>query len=109
MKRVSLVFTIFALIFLGIVAHAQIYIFGRADIAVGNFPTSIAAVDFNGDGLTDLVVTNSGDNTVSVLLGRPDGTFGPQVIYATGPEPVAIVTGDFNGDGNLDLAVANGN
>lgn len=98
-----------AFILLALSVQAQTYIFGRADFAVGNFPTSVAPGDFNGDGLTDLIVTNSGDNTVSVLLGKTDGTFAPQVISTTGPEPIAVVTGDFNGDGNLDIAVANGN
>jgi FG-GAP-like repeat len=52
---------------------------------------------------------NEADNTVSILLGKPNGTFAAQVTYATGPAPTAVVTGDFNGDGNLDLAIANGN
>jgi len=101
--------SVISLLLITFAAHAQTYIFGRADFAVGSVPTSIASGDFNGDGITDLAVTNSNDNTVSILLGNPDGTFAPQVTYATGPEPVAVVTGDFNGDGNLDLAVSNGN
>jgi hypothetical protein len=58
-------------------APAQTYIFGRAEFAVGNFPTSIVSGDFNGDGLTDLASTNSGDNTISVLLAKGDVTFCP--------------------------------
>jgi len=96
------------LLLTSLASSAQTYIFGRADFGVGSVPTSIATGDFNGDGLIDLAVTNSNDNTVSVLLGKPDGTFAPQVTYATGSEPVAVVTGDFNGDGNLDLAITNG-
>jgi hypothetical protein len=90
-------------------AQAQTYIFGRADFAVGSVPTSIASGDFNGDGITDLAVTNTNDNTLSILLGKADATFATQVTYATGPGPVSIVSRDFNGDGNLDLAVTNEN
>jgi hypothetical protein len=56
-------FTFPALLFLALQAQSQTYIFGRADFDVGNYPMSVANGDFNGDGLTDLVVTNSGDNT----------------------------------------------
>ena len=90
-------------------AQAQIYIFGRTDLAVGSGPFAVASGDFNGDGIIDLVSANQGDNTVSILLGNSDGSFNPQVTYATGPAPTAVVVGDFNGDGNLDLAVTNGN
>src|SRR4029077_1191929 len=40
----------------------------HVDFAVGSNPTSIAVADLNGDGIPDLVVANSGSNTVSVLL-----------------------------------------
>ena len=90
-------------------ACAQTYIFGRADFAAGTEPSSIATGDFNGDGILDLIVTNSADDTISVLLGKPDGTFDAQVTYPTGPRPASVATGDFNGDGNVDLAVTNEN
>src|ERR1700722_3313954 len=89
-------------------AQTQNYAFGRADFSTGSGPIAIATGDFNEDGILDLAVVNEADNTVSILLGKPDGTFAPQVTYATGAGPLAIVTGDFNGDGNLDLAVTNG-
>ncbi len=38
-------------------------------IASGAYPWSLAAADFNGDGATDLAVTNGADNNVSILLG----------------------------------------
>jgi len=88
--------------------QAQTYIFGKADFPVGTGPLWIARGDFNGDGIMDLAVVNESSNTLSVLLGRSDGTFAPQVTYDTGLGPLAVVTGDFNGDGNLDLAVTNG-
>jgi len=88
------------------VASAQEYIFGRADLPVGTESVSIAAADFNGDGMADLVVPNAGDATVSILLGTRDGAFSSQAVYPTGANPVSITIGDFNGDGNMDIAVA---
>jgi hypothetical protein len=107
MNNVRVVTAIVCLLFSASWVRAQTYIFGRADFSTGNAPNSIATGDFNGDGILDLAVVNATDNTVSILLGKPDGTFAPQVTYATGAGPVGITAGDFNGDGNLDLAVTN--
>jgi hypothetical protein len=52
-------------------------------------------------------VTDSVSNTVIILLGNGDGTFGVPLAIPVGNEPVATVAGDFNNDGKLDLAVAN--
>jgi hypothetical protein len=105
----ALTSVLLALLFPCITARCQTYIFGRADFPAGKAPIAIVAGDSNGDGLTDFAVVNNSDNTVSVLLGRADGTLALPVTYATGPEPVAIAAADFNGDGRLDLAVANAN
>ena len=88
-------------------AWCQTYIFGRADFPTGVGPASAIVADFNGDGKPDMAVVNSSDNTVSILLGKGDGTFGPRADFPTGHSPVSLVAGDFNGDGKLDLAVAN--
>jgi hypothetical protein len=71
----------------------------------GTNPQATAVGDFNRDGTLDLAVANSTSNTVSVLLGKGNGTFSPKVDYATGNTPQSVVIGDFNGDGYLDLAV----
>jgi len=79
-------------------------------------PNSVAVGDFNGDGNPDVAITaastdNGGCDSVSVLLGRGDGTLAPVTPYEDnryfeGPRKVAV--GDFNGDGHPDLAVADG-
>ena len=76
-------------------------------VAGGGRPVSVAMGDVNGDGKQDLVVANSSDNTVSVLLGNGNGTFQNQQTFATGVRPQSVVLGDVNGDGKLDIAVAN--
>ena len=82
-------------------------VMNRVDLPSSSAPVAIATADFNLDGKLDLVVANSGANTVSILLGNGDGTFAPKVDYPTGSQPMAVAVGDFNGDGVPDLAVVN--
>jgi hypothetical protein len=107
--RTRVVCLVFFVLVGALTLSAQSYTFGTAQFATGNTPTSVASGDFNHDGILDLVVTNFSDNTVSVLLGKPDGTFASQQTYPTGNSPMSIVVADFNGDGILDLAVLNAN
>jgi hypothetical protein len=72
----------------------------------GPVPYSVAVADFNGDGKADLAVANAGNNTITILLGRGDGSFVSPVSPATGTDPVFAAVGDFNGDGVPDLAAA---
>jgi hypothetical protein len=62
--------------------------------------------DFNRDGRVDLAVADFGSESVSILLGNGDGTFGAPHNFAVGYLPNNAAVGDFNGDGKLDLAVA---
>ncbi|MGA7221073.1 MAG: choice-of-anchor D domain-containing protein [Candidatus Sulfotelmatobacter sp.] len=80
---------------------------GGPELAVGIDPRGIIVADFNGDGKPDIAVTNRGSNTISVMLGNGDGTFGAAQGYATGADPTAVAVGDFNGDGKLDLVTSN--
>jgi hypothetical protein len=75
----------------------------------GSKPSAVIAIDLNNDTKLDLVTTNSGDNTVSVLLGNGDGTFQSASSFAVGKRPAAVIADDFNGDGKKDLAVCNQN
>lgn len=72
----------------------------------GDGPGPIAAGDFNGDGVADLVVVNTGSDDVSMFLGLGDGRFAAQQRFATDASPAGLSVADFNGDGRIDLAVA---
>lgn len=75
-----------------------------------NTPTSLTTGDFNNDSSLDVAVANTGDDTVSILLGNGSGGLTPLgAPINVGRTPQAIRAGDFNGDGFSDLAVANYN
>ncbi|MHC4717000.1 MAG: FG-GAP repeat domain-containing protein, partial [Planctomycetota bacterium] len=69
----------------------------------GASPNWVSAADLNGDGVLDLVTTNSFSNDVSVLLGNGDGSFQPAVSFPTSNSPRSLAVADLNGDGVLDL------
>ena len=73
--------------------------------SVGAGPSDISSGDFNGDGKLDVVVVNSEDLTLSILLGNGKGAFESQVVELEGSLPFSIDSGDINGDGNLDIAI----
>ena len=73
--------------------------------AVPSFPpggTSIALIDLDGDGASDLV---SAGGDVSVTLSR--GSLGQPVHYSTSSSPHAVIAADLDGDGKPDIATAN--
>jgi Big-like domain-containing protein/VCBS repeat protein len=63
--------------------------------------------DFDNDGFPDAATANIDDGTVSILLGRGDGTFDPQQVVAVGALPRGLVVLDADGDGDPDIATAN--
>jgi hypothetical protein len=90
--------------------HAATTPTDRRDYTPAGSALNVATGDFNGDGILDIVSTNdSGPGSVSVLLGRGDGTFAARpIISHAGFFPSAVAAGDFNHDGKLDLVVAIG-
>lgn len=74
----------------------------------GSRPVSITSGFFNNDLNFDLAVANSGNNTVSVLLGNGAGGFTLANPISVDSAPTSIVWGgDFNGDRNTDLVAVN--
>jgi hypothetical protein len=75
----------------------------------GISPDAVAVGDFNGDGNLDLSITNFCGNdptcesvgSLSILLGKGDGTFRQIKVYTVGTNPDAVAVADFNEMGKL--------
>jgi hypothetical protein len=77
------------------------------ELVLGGRSSSVLAVDLDADSRLDLVMSNHMDNTVSLVMGRGDGTFEAPVTLPTGVFPQDVATGDWNGDALMDLAIVN--
>jgi hypothetical protein len=73
-------------------------------ISVGSKPYDLVMDDLDGDGFDDVLVGNSGSNTVSVLLGQSNGTLGDPQVFEVGESPQSLTLLDYDGDGDHDLA-----
>ena len=80
-------------------------------LATSVLPAQIIAADLDGNGLTDLVVRNAGDGTLSVFYPVNPLTFDPLFLPAV-TIPVGLGVSDVQavdttGSGRLDLVVTN--
>lgn len=85
--------------------------FGIAsEFEVGLGPAFLVRGDINGDGREDFIVSNTGSDDNTILLGMPGGQFATGPSLSTGDAlPQGLALGDLTGDDVLDLAVVNGN
>ena len=75
----------------------------HSDYATGPDASHLATGDFNKDGVADIVNNNSGNSTISLLLGNGDGTFQHRVDYKTDVFPSIVVAADVNNDEKMDV------
>jgi FG-GAP-like repeat/RTX calcium-binding nonapeptide repeat (4 copies) len=73
---------------------------------VGSYPKGVAVGDFYGDGTAEIVVANTGGDTLTIITGAGEPTPDPQT-ETVGNYPQGLAVADFNNDGEPDLAVAN--
>ena len=81
----------------------------RTQFPVADFAQDLAAGDFTGDGLQDLVVSlNSATSSLSLLRGNGNGTFQAPVNFpnTTNLDSPAVVATDLDNNGTLDVVVA---
>jgi hypothetical protein len=81
------------------------------DFSSGTFhPAAVALADVTGDGLPDLIVLSSGNNSVQIFAGTAAGTFSSTPLETLAlpgqSNAAAMVVTDLNGDSLPDIAVA---
>jgi len=82
----------------------------KSDFTTGYLPYSVTIGDIDGDGKPDLVSTNSGAGTMSILRNTSSSgsiSFTGKVDLTANAGPRSVAIGDLDGDGKPDLAVIN--
>ena len=84
----------------------------KTDYITGTTPNFVAIGDFNGDGRSDISVSNENSTSVSVFIntttpGALTPSFTAKTDFTTGNNPTSVAVGDMNGDGKPDMVVAN--
>ena len=75
------------------------------DYPLAGSAVSLAVGDFNGDGIPDVAVGESGQG-VFVFFGQSSGTLGSPVQVDASSNPIGLAAGSLTTDGRTDLVVA---
>jgi hypothetical protein len=81
------------------------YLFaGSVNYLAGNGTTDVPRVaDVNGDGDLDLLLCNTVNSSVDLLLGNGDGSFEQRRAFSIGARPFTLAIGDLDGDQRPDI------
>ena len=77
---------------------------GYLTYATGLVPSGVTAADLNGDGRPDLVVANTGSDSLTILLNDGTGGFTTLAPFSL-VQATSTIAADLNGDGKTDLVV----
>jgi hypothetical protein len=78
-----------------------------AKLATGPEPAQILAADLDGNGISDLIVRNAGDGTISVFPGDGSGWFGSRIDLPAGLGTSDLQVADIQQNGLLDIVFSN--
>jgi len=85
----------------------------KVDFTTGVNPSALTVGDLDGDGKPELVTSNYGGNSASILRNTSSsgsidaGSFATKVDLPTGDTPWGVAVADLDGDGRQDIVVAN--
>ncbi|MEN0057023.1 MAG: FG-GAP-like repeat-containing protein, partial [Mucilaginibacter sp.] len=108
---------LYLLIILLLPAHILMAAFpdlgSKVDLTTGTNPQGIQLADIDGDKKPDMIIANTGDNTISVYRNISvtgsitAGSFAAKVDFATGSQPTAILVADLDRDNKPEIVVTN--